>query len=563
MTGVGEQSSRPTPDVDVLIIGSGMGGLTTAADLCSKGMSVGVLERYLIPGGSGGQFERGPYRFDVGASMIFGLGSDGTTNLLTRALETVGQTIESIEDPIQVHYHLPNGLNVRTHRAYEEFIKELSAKFPKQRGGIRKFYDTCWSIFKALNAMPLKSLEEPYYLFNVFLQHPIACLTLARFVASNVGDFARKYIDDEELLKFIDMECYSWSVTTADLTPMINGGMVFCDRHYGGIRYPKGGVGRLAQAMVDGILQSETNSWVRYGARVTDVLFNDEGRAIGVQLFDGSKLYARAVVTNSTRWDTFDANDGLLSNSPQRIPDAERVFMQRYVKSPSFCSVHMVVRAADLRLNMAETECHHIILEDWADLETSVDGKGTLFVSIPTVLDSSLAPDGMHIFHFFTPSDLAEWPSSASSTTTTTTTTSTSAAAHGKGQYQAKKQTMLDTLLRRLEPYFPGISNAVEYVQVGSPKTHRRFLGRVDGSYGPTPAKRLNGLISMPFNRTQVPGLYCVGDSTFPGQGLNATAFSGFSCAHRVAADLDVVPRLPQPLDSALTSLLSDIRLKL
>ncbi len=42
----------------------------------------------------------------------------------------------------------------------------------------------------------------------------------------------------------------------------------------------------------------------------------------------------------------------------------------------------------------------------------------------------------------------------------------------------------------------------------------------------------------MPFNRTQFLGLYCVGDSTFPGQGLNAVAFSGFACAHRVAVDL-------------------------
>lgn len=33
-------------------------------------------------------------------------------------------------------------------------------------------------------------------------------------------------------------------------------------------------------------------------------------------------------------------------------------------------------------------------------------------------------------------------------------------------------------------------------------------------------------------------GLYCVGDSCFPGQGVNAVAFSGMACAHRVAADI-------------------------
>jgi prolycopene isomerase len=78
----------------------------------------------------------------------------------------------------------------------------------------------------------------------------------------------------------------------------------------------------------------------------------------------------------------------------------------------------------------------------------------------------------------------------------------------------------------------------LDYQEVGTPKTHRRFLGREDGTYGPIPKRKLMGLLGMPFNQTAIPGLYCVGDSTFPGQGLNAVAFSGFACAHRVAVDL-------------------------
>lgn len=72
--------------IDAIVIGSGIGGLVTATQLAAKGAKVLVLERYLIPGGSAGYFERQGYRFDVGASMIFGLGQNGTTNLLTRAL---------------------------------------------------------------------------------------------------------------------------------------------------------------------------------------------------------------------------------------------------------------------------------------------------------------------------------------------------------------------------------------------------------------------------------------------------------------------------------------------
>lgn len=55
-------------------------------------------------------------------------------------------------------------------------------------------------------------------------------------------------------------------------------------------------------------------------------------------------------------------------------------------------------------------------------------------------------------------------------------------------------------------------------------------------------------------------GLYCVGDSTFPGQGVNAVAMSGIGCAHRVMADLGKIPALPRPVDDAFTSVMQFFR---
>jgi len=66
--------------------------------------------------------------------------------------------------------------------------------------------------------------------------------------------------------------------------------------------------------------------------------------------------------------------------------------------------------------------------------------------------------------------------------------------------------------------------------------------------------KNPKGLLGMPFNTTGVDGLYCVGDSCFPGQGVIAVAFSGMMCAHRVAADIglekksEILDRGFQPL---------------
>jgi len=496
---------------DVVVIGSGIGGLVTASQLAVKGAKVLVLERYLIPGGSGGSFRREGYTFDVGASMIFGFGQKGHTNLLTRALADVGEVCETIADPAQLEYHLPAGLDVAVDRDYESFVARLSARFPHEAQGIRAFYDTCWSVFNCLDAMPLLSLEDPAYLAKVFFRAPLACLGLARWLPVNVGDVARKHIQDPALLKFIDMECFCWSVMPADLTPMINAGMVFSDRHAGGINYPKGGVGVIAQKLVAGL--ERHGGAIRYKARVTKVLL-DNGKAIGVHLAGGEEIRARRVVSNATRWDTFG---GLIE--AQDTPAQERTWRRRYKPSPSFLSLHLGVEAS---LIPAGTHCHHLLLEDWQAME---DEQGVVFVSMPSLLDPSLAPPDRHIVHAFSPSSIEAW-------------TGLEPAA-----YAAKKQADSDRLIARLEAaILPGLAAAIRHREVGTPRSHRRFLGRSGGSYGPVPALRLPGLLPMPFNRTAIPGLYCVGDSCFPGQGLNAVAFSGFACAHRLGADLGLNP---------------------
>ena len=505
------------PSWDVIVIGSGIGGLVTASQLAAKGAKTLVLERYLIPGGSGGSFRREGYTFDVGASMIFGFGEKGHTNLLTRALGDVGQHCETVPDPAQLEYHLPGGLNVAVDRDYEAFIARLTGLFPHEAKGIRAFYDTCWQVFNCLDAMPLLSLEDPAYLAKVFFRAPLACLGLARWLPFNVGDVARKHIRDEQLLKLIDMECFCWSVMPADLTPMINAGMVFSDRHAGGINYPKGGVGVIAEKLVAG-LESHGGA-IRYKARVTEVLI-ENGQAVGVKLADGETIQARRVVSNATRWDTF-AGEGSVRQplvDAAHTPKAERTWRRRYKPSPSFLSLHLGVDASVIPKGF---HCHHLLLEDWAAME---DEQGVIFVSIPTLLDPSLAPEGRHIVHTFTPSDIQAWKGLSPSA------------------YKAKKAADAARLVQRLEAILPGLAGAIRHQEIGTPRTHRRFLGRMGGSYGPIPALRLPGLLPMPFNRTGLQNLYCVGDSCFPGQGLNAVAFSGFACAHRIGADLGLNP---------------------
>lgn len=514
---------------DAIIVGAGMGGLVAATQLAIRGARVLLLEKYLIPGGSSGYYQRDGYTFDVGSSVMFGCGDKGSINLITRALAEVGRKLELILDPTTVHYHMPNGLSVRVHRDYEAFLYELTSIFPHETQGIHSFYGECWRVFNALNSLELKSLEEPLYLFGQFFKNPIACLTLAYYLPQNAGDIARKYIKDPQLLSFIDAECFIVSTVDACRTPMINASMVMCDRHYGGINYPKGGVGGIAQQLADGLV--EYGGEIQYKANVKKILTRD-GKAVGVRLASGHDIFAKVVVSNATRWDTFEKLLDL-----EQIPKEEQKFQKCYKKAPSFLSIHMGIKAEVLP---ADTDCHHLVLEDdWNNLEAPY---GTIFLSIPTVLDPSLAPEGRHILHIFTTAWMDDWEGLS------------------PAEYAAKKNAVADVIIARLEKtLFPGLRDAITFKEVGTPKTHRRFLARDAGTYGPIPAGRPKGLLGMPFNTTAVDGLYCVGDSCFPGQGVIAVAFSGIMCAHRVAADIGLEKR-SAILDKGLLGLLSWFR---
>ena len=175
--------------------------------------------------------------------------------------------------------------------------------------------------------------------------------------------------------------------------------------------------------------------------------------------------------------------------------------------------LHLGIDASGLPDDLA---CHHIVVNDW-DLGISAP-QNVILISIPSVLDPTLAPAGNHAIHVYTPGNEPYEPWSG---------------LDRRGDaYRQLKAERSNVMWTALETVIPDVRDRCDLTLVGTPLTHERFLRRHKGSYGPA-IRAGQGLFPGPL--TPIKQLLCCGDSTFPGIGLPAVAASGIIAANTLA----------------------------
>ncbi len=496
-------------NTDVVIIGSGIAGLSCAAILSRYGFEVTVCESHSIPGGAAHSFERDGFKFDSGPSLYSGLSYSPSPNPLRQVLDAIGEELPCVT------YNtwgccLPEG-DFDTSVGAEQFCEVLA----RLRGNTA--VNEWQNLQKIMTPFASAAVAIPPAALRFDLG---AAISIGRFapsvarhavnVAKLTGDFGRIMdgaVKDPFIKNWLNLLCFLLSGLPANDTSAAEVSFMFADWYKPGVvlDYPVGGSGGLVDALVRGMEKFGGN--LMLNAHIEQIIV-ENNRAVGVRLRSGKEIRARrAIVSNASVWDTLK----LLPSGT--LPEKFRKSKQATPECDSFMHLHLGIDAKGLAKDLA---CHHIVVNDWSCGITAP--QNVILISIPSLIDSSLAPPGKHVIHVYTPGnepyDLWKGMNRKSE------------------EYAQQKQQRSEVMWQALTRIIPDIRERTEISMTGTPLTHERFLRRNRGSYGPAISAR-KGLFPGP--GTPLKGLFCCGDSTFPGIGLPAVAASGMIVANTLA----------------------------
>jgi len=472
-------------EVDVVVIGSGLSGLSCAALLSYCGKSTAVLESHDAPGGAAHTWTRRGFHFESGPSLYSGFSVDESPN----PLKNIFQIIE--EEPEWITYDrwgtvLPNGDRFAAKIGPEEFGDVLEKHggpgAQEEFAALMKRMEPLSNAAQALTSMALREDAGAILTLGRYPKELFATIQQGQALTEPFANIMEEMQLENKFVKnWLDMLCFLLQGLPAAGTMNAVMSYMLADWYRPGVTldFPKGGSGAIVDALVRGI--------EKFGGKVcvnchVDEIFVKDGRAAGVKLADGRVVNAKqAVVSNADPYVT----SKLLSHARQEGLTSDK--MNEYMDSlvnvddesggipnlKSFIHIHAGIDAAGLpEKPSADFPAQWAVVRDWDAPEGVEEPRNIVLCSMPSLIDPTLAPEGKHVLHAYVPAtEPYEWWEGLD---------------RNSEEYKKKKDEAADFLWSAIETYVPDArKRAVEgTVQIGTPLTHERFLRRTRGAYG-------------------------------------------------------------------------------
>lgn len=209
---------------------------------------------------------------------------------------------------------------------------------------------------------------------------------------------------------------------------------------------PIGGAESIVNALTRGI--KKHGGTIFLNSHVNEIIIDENNKQVtGIRLKKGDQIIKanKAVISNLSIWDLFSS--GIINK--KHFTDT---YIKEKVNTPigkSFMHLHIGFKAT--REELEKLQAHYMYIDDWSK---GVDAEdNAVLLSIPSVHDNTLAPNGYGVLHIYTPAteDYTKWENLQ----------------RNSSEYKVLKEERSQYLWNVLEKIIPDIKERAEIVRVG------------------------------------------------------------------------------------------------
>jgi all-trans-retinol 13,14-reductase len=468
-------------EFDIVIIGSGMGGLVCADILSREGYKVCVLEKNKQAGGSLQTYVRDKVIFDSGVHYLGGLGEGQNLYQVFKYLGLIGRLkLLKMDEDVFDKIIIENDPKEYVYaQGYENFIQHLLKDFPNEEKALRTY---CDKIKEVCSKFPLYNLRSGG---DVNEKTSVLEIDLQQFIES---------ITSDKKLQAVLVGNNMLYVLQGNKTPLYVHAMILNSYIESSWKCIDGG-SNITKYMIQNIRQHGGD--IKRNAEVKKIVV-ENGKVGFVELTDGSHVYGKHFISNMHPVRTLEMTETDL------IKQAYRGRVKDLENTVSSFIVNIVFKKDTFpytKHNYYYQKAGHV----WhpaAHTEENWPLAYSLFFASSS--RTNKYAESMTILTYMRFDEVEKWADTFNTVSNETE--------RGK-DYEAFKKRKAEELIALVEEKFPGLSKAVSTYYTSTPLSFRDYIGNDDGSmYGIAKDYR-NPLKTFISPRTKIPNLYLTGQN--------------------------------------------------